>query len=69
MKFIVFAVLAVVAVALVAGIVVGAVFELIGYGLLALLVVAAVSFVMAKVRGPRRRMRVARPPDAERLPR
>jgi hypothetical protein len=69
MKLIVFAVLALIAAALVVGIVIGAVFELIGYGLLALLVVAAVTFVMKKVRGPRNTLRIDRRRDAERLQR
>jgi hypothetical protein len=69
MKFVIFAILALVAAALIAGIVIGAVFQLIGYGLMALLVVAAVTFVMKKVRGPRDRLRIHRDNDAERLPR
>jgi hypothetical protein len=69
MKFVIFAVLALVAAALIAGIVIGAVFQLIGYGLMALLVVAAVTFVMKKVRGPRDRLRIQRANEAERLPR
>lgn len=69
MKFLIFAVLALIAVALVVGIVIGAVFELIGYGLMALLVVGVVTFVMKKVRGPRDRSRVRQVRDAERLPR
>ena len=60
MKFLVFAVLAVVAFALIAGLVVGVAFKLIGLGIMALLVVAAVTFIMRKVRGGR---------DAERMPR
>lgn len=69
MKFVIFAILAIVAAALIAGIVIGAVFQLIGYGLMALLVVAAVTFIMNKVRGPKDRIRINRSSEAERLPR
>jgi hypothetical protein len=69
MKFIVFAVLAVVAFALVAGLVIGVALELIGLLIMALIVVAAVSFVMKKIRGPRRRGHLDHPLDRERLPR
>lgn len=55
MKFIIFAVLGIVAFALVAGFVIGIALELIGLGIMALIVVAAVTFVMRKIRGPRHR--------------
>jgi uncharacterized membrane protein len=67
MKFIVFAVLAVVAFALVAGFIIGVTLELIGLGIMALIVVAAVTFVMRKIRGPKRSL--DRPLGRERLPR
>jgi hypothetical protein len=69
MKFIAFAVLALIAAALVVGIVIGTVFELIGLGIMALLVVAAVTFIMRKVRGPRHRLEISRARHVERLPR
>jgi len=51
MKFLVFGVLFLIAAAMVIGLVVGATFKLIGLLLMALIVVAIVSFVMSKVRG------------------
>jgi hypothetical protein len=52
MKFLGFAFLAVLAVALVLGILLGMAVQIIWYGFLALLVVGAVSFVMKKIRKP-----------------
>ncbi|HEX5008434.1 MAG TPA: hypothetical protein VFV70_15075 [Hyphomonadaceae bacterium] len=51
MKFLVFGVLFLIAAAMVVGLVVGATFKLIGLLFMALIVVAAVSFIMSKVRG------------------
>ena len=52
MKLFVYAILFVVAAAMVIGLVVGMTFKLIGLAIMALLVVAAVTFIMKKVRGP-----------------
>jgi len=49
----VYVILFVVAAILAAGFIIGAVFKLIGFGIAALLVVIAVSWLMNKVRGPR----------------
>jgi hypothetical protein len=49
----VYVILFVVAAILAAGLIIGAVFKLIGFGIAALLVVIAVSWLMNKVRGPR----------------
>jgi membrane protein implicated in regulation of membrane protease activity len=49
----VYIILFIVAAILAAGLIIGAVFKLIGFGIAALLVVIAVSWVMNKVRGPR----------------
>lgn len=64
MKFIVFAVLGIIAFALIAGFVIGLALEIIGLVIMALIVVAAVSFVLRKVRGNRHRSL-----ERERLPR
>jgi hypothetical protein len=73
MKFLGFAFLAVLAVALVLGILLGAAIQLVWYGFLALLVVGAVTFVMKKIRKPVNASPVdyvdAANRDAERLPR
>ena len=62
MMFLVYGVLFVIAAAMVIGLVVGATFKLIGLLFMALIVVAAVSFIMNKLRGPRP------PHSTERLP-
>ena len=51
----VYLILFIVAAVLAAGLIIGAVFKLIGFGIAALLVVVAVTWVMGKVRGPRTR--------------
>jgi hypothetical protein len=63
MKFLVYGVLFLIAAAMVIGLIVGVTVKLIGLLFMALIVVAAVSFVMNKVRGPRP------PRPTERLPR
>ena len=68
MKFLGFAFLFVLAGALVLGLLFGIAAQLIWYGFLALLVVGAVTFIMGKIRGPKRVDRIGRA-DAERLPR
>jgi uncharacterized membrane protein len=67
MKIIIFGVLFLIAAAMVIGLVVGVTFKLIGLLFMALIVVAVVSFVMNKVRGPRHRDRINGPDPAERL--
>lgn len=68
MKFLGFAFLAVCAAALVLAMLLGVAVQIIWYGFLALLVVGAVSFVMGKIRGPKRVDRIDHV-EAERLPR
>jgi predicted membrane protein len=67
MKFLVYGVLFIIAAALVIGLVIGAAFELIGLLFSALLVVAVVTFLMNKVRGPGHRDRLRDPGTTERL--
>ncbi len=69
MKFILFAILGIVAFALIAGFIIGITLELIGLLFMALIVVFAVNFIMKKLRGPRRPPRLDRPLEHERLPR
>ncbi len=51
----VYLILFIVAAVLAAGLIIGAVFKLIGFAIAALLVIVAVTWVMNKVRGPRTR--------------
>lgn len=51
----VYVILFIVAAVLAAGLIIGAAFKLIGFGIAALLVVVAVTWVMGKIRGPRTR--------------
>ena len=67
MKFLVYGVLFIIAAALVIGLVIGVAFELIGLLFSALIVVAVVTFVMNKVRGPGHRERLRGPGPTERL--
>jgi predicted membrane protein len=67
MKFLVYGVLFIIAAALVIGLVIGIAFELIGLLFSALLVVAAVTFIMNKIRGPGHRDRLRGPGPTERL--
>ena len=67
MKVIVFGVLFLIAAAMVIGLIVGVTFKLIGLLFMALIVVAAVTFVMNKVRGPRHRDHLGGPGPTERL--
>jgi hypothetical protein len=69
MKFLGFALLFVMAAGLVIAMAVGVAIQLVWYGFLALLVVTGVTFVMNKLRGPKRTERLEAPPDAEQLPR
>jgi hypothetical protein len=67
MKIVVYGVLFLIAAAMVIGLVVGVTFKLIGLLFMALIVVAVVSFVMNKVRGPGHRDRLTGPDPTERL--
>jgi predicted membrane protein len=67
MKFLVYGVLFIIAAALIIGLVIGVAFELIGLLFSALIVVAVVTFVMNKVRGPGHRERLRGPGPTERL--
>ena len=49
--------------------VIGAALELIWLGFLVLIVVGAVTFVMGKIRGPKKKLKLDHPLDTERLPR
>jgi hypothetical protein len=69
MKFLGFAALFVVAAGLVIAMAVGVAVQLVWYGFLALLVVTGVTFVMNKLKGPKRSERLEAPLDVERLPR
>ena len=69
MQFLVFAFLALLAVGFIGALIVGFTLKLVGLLLVALLVVGVVKFVMGKIRGPRRTLKLDRPLDAERLPR
>lgn len=69
MQFLVFAFLALLAVGFIGALIVGFTLKLVGLLIMALLVVGAVKFVMGKIRGPRRTLKLDRPLDAERLPR
>ena len=63
MKILVYGVLFLIAAAMIIGLVIGVTFKLVGLLFMALIVVAAVSFVMNKIRGP------SPPGPTERLPR
>ena len=67
MKFLVFAVLFAIAAAMIIGLVVGVTFKLIGLLFMALIVVAAVSFIMNRIRGPGHRDRLKARGPSERL--
>jgi hypothetical protein len=69
MKFLGFGFLFVLAAALVLAMLLGVAVQIIWYGFLALLVVGAVTFVMNKVRGPKRVDRIEHATDVEQLPR
>ena len=69
MKFLVFAFLALLAVGFIGALIVGFTLKLVGLLFMALIVVAAVKFVMGKIRGPRRTLTLDHPVDAELLPR
>ncbi len=69
MQFVVFALLGLIALGFVLALIVGFTLKLAGLMIMALLVVAVVSFVMRKIRGPRRPLSLDHPADAERLPR
>jgi uncharacterized membrane protein len=69
MKFLGYIFVALIAAALIVAMLVGVAIQLIWYGFLALLVVGAVTFVMGKLKGPKRSERLEAPLDAERLPR
>lgn len=68
MKILGFAFFFVLAAALVLAMLLGVAIQIIWYGFLAMLVVGAVSFIMAKIRGPKGVDRIDHV-DAERLPR
>jgi predicted membrane protein len=67
MRFLVYSALFIIAAALILGLVIGVAFELIGLLFSALLVVAVITFVMNKVRGPGHRDRLRGPGPTERL--
>jgi uncharacterized membrane protein len=67
MKAIFFGILFVIAAAMVIGLVVGVALELIGLLFMALIVVAAITFVMNKVRGPGHRDRLTGSNPTDRL--
>ena len=67
MKSLVYGVLFLIAAAMIIGLVVGATFKLLGLLFMALVVVAVVSFVMNKIRGPGHRDRVKGRGPSERL--
>ena len=69
MKILGFGFLFVLAAALVLAMLLGVAVQIIWYGFLALLVVGAVTFVMNKVRGPKRADRIEHANDVEQLPR
>ena len=69
MQFLVFAFLALLAVGFIGALIVGFTLKLVGLLLMALLVVGAVRFVIGKIRGARRTLKLDRPLDAVRLPR
>jgi hypothetical protein len=69
MKIFGFGFLFVLAAALVLAVLLGVAVQIIWYGVLALLVVGAVTFVMNRVRGPKATDRIEHAADVERLPR